>query len=122
MSHFTSVSVNITDADCVEEALKQMGLKYTRAGQKFQVSPVGENQYSTYHGITIDVDAKGKTSVGADWYYQTAEFKQAAFTQRLTQAYGVAKVRKETAARGYRFMGTTTNADGSIQLTVRKFS
>ena len=60
--------------------------------------------------------------VGSDWYYQQGEFKEKAFVARLTQQYGVSKVKKEVVKRGYHLMGNTTETDGSIKLTCRRFS
>jgi len=135
MSHYSEVSIELTDEGCLVAALSRLGFKgkvevhreaqplYGYQGdvraQKAHIIIRQQHVGRAANDLGFERQADGKYWVWVSDYDQRYNKYDEAWMGRLKQAYGVEKARAEAKKKGYRVSEKKLD-DGRIQLVLRR--
>jgi hypothetical protein len=125
LSHFTTLKTKLRDGDLVEQALKELGHKFTRKGERIQ-GWMGRMTTAEFRIVTAAasydvglVMGKDGYEVIADWY-GVRGIDQKQFVRDLTRTYSTIATKKSLAAQGFACVSEETAKDGKVTLVLRK--
>ncbi len=135
MSHFTTVETKIKNVMRLEQVLKELNFKFTKAEQGQKVHVKGYLRQTTEadivihasknYEIGINIDAEtGNAVFVADWEFieMNAGYSQDEFTRKVMQRYAYHTVKEEVKLRGYTLEEETVDEENHIHLTVSSWS
>jgi hypothetical protein len=118
------LQTKLRDGDLVEQALRELGHKFTRKGEKIQ-GYLGRTTTAEFRIATESasydvglVKSKDGYEVIADWF-GVRGINQKQFLRDLTRAYSIIATKKSLAAQGFSFV-SETNKDGQVTLVLRR--
>lgn len=130
MSHFTKCEVNINDLEALKEALEDLGLNFSVAGER----PI---KVRGYQGATLDAEIAinyGNYDVGivdnndgtygmvADWWGVEHSGKtQQQIREEIMQRYGYRRVVKAARTKGFQIASEEVDEQGQIQVVLCKW-
>jgi len=135
MSHYSEVSIELTDAGCLVAALELLGFKgkvevhrevqplygYQGDARPQQAHVIIRRQHvgRAANDLGFERQADGKYRIWVSEYDQAHNGYNNAWVGRLKQAYGVEKAKAEAKKRGYR-VSEQKQDDGRIRLVLRR--
>jgi hypothetical protein len=111
MSHWTTVSTDITDVERLEEALDALGIKHRKEGDRIILDD-----------FCYFEKKNGKYQVVADWYYESRMKVKKTDIAKITNMYTYKKAVSEARKRGFTVSEEQIQKDGSIKFKLRKFN
>jgi len=131
MSHFTTVATRINDLACLLKALDKLKMNYTHAeegvtvrGWRGQTSKAEVCINMGRYDIGVVKNADGTYGLEADWWgiETTVGKTEQEVVEELNREYAYQKVLVTCESQGYRIEDTTVAEDGTIKLSVAKWS
>jgi hypothetical protein len=132
MSHFTRCDLKLTNPEALKRALGDLGLEVQEAGAGQSVSVRGWRGQTLDAAMKVDLgtydlgvvrDEHGGLELVADWWgiETTKGVTEEEWKTRIRQRYAYHNVLMACEAQGYAVEEQVDEADGSIQLVVRKW-
>ena len=131
MSHFTKIATQVTDLECLKQALDDLGYGFTASkgevkghGKQRRQADLVVKLPSTQYNIGFAKTSEGAYDLVADWWGVENEtnVRQEPFVQQLKRKYAYHKVKSELKVRGLTIAEEQVEADQSVKLLVRSWA
>lgn len=124
MSHFTTLKTKLRDGDLIQQALKELGYKFTRKGEQIK-GWNGRTTTAEFRILTSSASYDVGLVMGADGYEVVADwmgvkgFDRQKFVRDITRSYSVIATKKSLAEQGFS-LASETEANGQVTLVLRR--